>query len=650
MDIPFFKSGSFINEANATPQQVAQKRALLAAMMPRFGSAKYVGEGIGQLAAGIGLGRQQARLNRAEEAGRKSAVEMFERLMGGMGGGVSASSSGSYTPSGTWTPAPPAPKPTEEYMGKPDVASGGLSFGLPQVGAGENDLDFGAAVMTPQEMLIEGATRRGLDPVDVATAISYETGGKFDPLIQGPTTQWGTHEGLIQFGDPQGAQHGAVFDQGPEAAWRSQLNPDSGAVWSYLDSTGVQPGMGLDQIYSAINAGGVNRMGASDANNGGAPGTVADKVAGMGPHREKAAAFLGGTWTPDPNAPQVTMSAQNAPQGGGLGMAELHAAMANPWLMADPAMAGVIQAEYARQSQMNDPMYQMQLDEQRLKLAEMQNPEAAAPEAFTERMFTLNALGIDPQSEEGRAYLMTGQLPEAEGANLPAGFQSLDMQARAAGFEPGTPEYQEFMANGGGSGTPAAFTALDMQARAAGFEPGTPEYQEFMATRGAGLAAAATEKGRAQAEAEIAAPGDVASADVTLGYIDSIKNHPGRKAGTGGSAWLGNIPGTTAKEFQIEVERLKAGAFLTAIQQLRGMGALSNAEGQTATAAVAALDPYGDEEGFLKRLAEYEAIVKRGRERAAKRIKVEEDAAPATGADADGWTTLPNGVKVRVKQ
>jgi hypothetical protein len=86
--------------------------------------------------------------------------------------------------------------------------------------------------------------------------------------------------------------------------------------------------------------------------------------------------------------------------------------------------------------------------------------------------------------------------------DVPAAFASLDMQAQAAGYQPGTPEYQEFMRNGGGSGAPAAFIALDLQAKAAGFEPGTPGYQDFMATRGAGLIAAAKAKGEDVAQLE----------------------------------------------------------------------------------------------------------------------------------------------------
>lgn len=218
--------------------------------------------------------------------------------------------------------------------------------------------------------------------------------------------------------------------------------------------------------------------------------------------------------------------------------------------------------------------------------------------------------------------------------DVPAAFAALDMQAQAAGFEPGSPGYQEFMMNGGGSGAPAAFIALDMQAKAAGFEPGTPGYQEFMATRGAGLAAAATEKGKAAAEAEIAAPGDVATADQTLAYIDSLRSHPGREAATGMDSFRSAVPGTDARDFAIENKRLASGAFLTAINELRGMGALSNSEGQTATAAIAALETEGTEGGYLKRLAEYEEIVKLGRERAARRVTA--DGSPMGGASGAG--------------
>lgn len=137
--------------------------------------------------------------------------------------------------------------------------------------------------------IIDAASALGISPVDLATAISYETGGSFDAGQRGPTTKWGQHRGYIQFGEPQARQYGVDWSN-PE---QSQLGAD-GAVVKYLRDTGVRPGMGLLDVYSAINAGGVGRYNRSDAANGGAPGTVADKVNNqMAGHRQKAMALLG---------------------------------------------------------------------------------------------------------------------------------------------------------------------------------------------------------------------------------------------------------------------------------------------------------------------------------------------------------------------
>jgi hypothetical protein len=62
--------------------------------------------------------------------------------------------------------------------------------------------------------------------------------------------------------------------------------------------------MGLLDIYSTINAGRPGLYGRSDAANGGAPGTVADKVATMAGHRLRANALLGGE-SPAPAGPVV---------------------------------------------------------------------------------------------------------------------------------------------------------------------------------------------------------------------------------------------------------------------------------------------------------------------------------------------------------
>lgn len=158
--------------------------------------------------------------------------------------------------------------------------------------------------------IVSTANALGMDPLDLATIISYETGGTFSPTQAGPTTQWGQHRGLIQFGEPQARQYGVDWND----PIGSQLGPD-GAVARYFRNAGFQPGMGMLDAYSAVNAGRVGRYNASDANNGGAPGTVRDKVEQqMGGHRAKAEALLAGYAQPSQDQSVNALAQGHAPR------------------------------------------------------------------------------------------------------------------------------------------------------------------------------------------------------------------------------------------------------------------------------------------------------------------------------------------------
>lgn len=134
--------------------------------------------------------------------------------------------------------------------------------------------------------ILRSAQNLQVHPLDLATAISYETGGTFDPWKAGPTTQWGQHRGLIQWGEPQAKQYGVTKD--------SSIEDQMSAVERYLTDRGMKPGSNLMDIYSTINAGAPGLYNRSDAANGGAPGTVADKVNNqMGGHVQNARALLG---------------------------------------------------------------------------------------------------------------------------------------------------------------------------------------------------------------------------------------------------------------------------------------------------------------------------------------------------------------------
>lgn len=138
--------------------------------------------------------------------------------------------------------------------------------------------------------------------------------------------------------------------------------------------------------------------------------------------------------------------------------------------------------------------------------------------------------------------------------------------------------------------------------------------------------------GEAQGKQIAAAPSDIAAADIAIKQLDAIENDPYLERGTGLSSLANAIPGTGGYDFSSMVDQAKSGAFLTAIQQMRGMGSLSNAEGQTATAAVTRMNTAQSKEGFLSALRDYREVIKLGKERAVKRLG---STAPGAGPSQD---------------
>lgn len=136
--------------------------------------------------------------------------------------------------------------------------------------------------------LTKAAEELGTTPQDLATVISYETGGSFDPSIRGgvkDSNGVGKHIGLIQFGRNEQQMYGARQDQ--------SVGEQMQAVVRYLKHRGFKPGMDILDLYSTINAGAPGLYNRSDAGNGGAPGTVRDKVNNqMSRHRRKAEALF----------------------------------------------------------------------------------------------------------------------------------------------------------------------------------------------------------------------------------------------------------------------------------------------------------------------------------------------------------------------
>ncbi len=132
--------------------------------------------------------------------------------------------------------------------------------------------------------------------------------------------------------------------------------------------------------------------------------------------------------------------------------------------------------------------------------------------------------------------------------------------------------------------------------------------------------------------------------DRAIGTAQRLKKHPGFGAAVGSGfdpqSWGSYVPfrdkplgGTNAADFTAELDAMRAQVFLPMVQSMKGMGALSNAEGQKLTDAIGALDPNMSEEAFSRSLDRIVGDLTAYRDRGAgkksspKRLKYN----PATG-------------------
>jgi hypothetical protein len=121
------------------------------------------------------------------------------------------------------------------------------------------------------------------------------------------------------------------------------------------------------------------------------------------------------------------------------------------------------------------------------------------------------------------------------------------------------------------------------------------------------------------AQGAVELPKELGAAQTALDVLKQIRDHPGRKLGTGASGVLPGIPGTQQMDFITLVEQAKGGAFLTAIGTLKGTGQITEIEGAKGTAAITRMNRAQTEQGFLKALDDYEAVIKAGAARAQQR-------------------------------
>lgn len=113
-----------------------------------------------------------------------------------------------------------------------------------------------------------------------------------------------------------------------------------------------------------------------------------------------------------------------------------------------------------------------------------------------------------------------------------------------------------------------------------------------------------------------AASNQVSSIDTMLDSLDRLKTHPGLKNSVGFMSVAPTMPGSDSANFQAELDTFQSQAFIPMVSQLKGMGALSDAEGKKLTAAVGALNPRMSEKAFKESLTRIKTDIEAARQRA----------------------------------
>jgi hypothetical protein len=143
--------------------------------------------------------------------------------------------------------------------------------------------------------------------------------------------------------------------------------------------------------------------------------------------------------------------------------------------------------------------------------------------------------------------------------------------------------------------------------------PGATKTAADYAATVAGAEAGGKVAGTSQAQATIDLPKVVDNAQTAIQNVQELLTHPGFKSSVGmGIPGAKYVPGTPQADFRSRLDQVQGGAFLTAIDTLRGTGAITEVEGTKATAAKNRMSTATSEAEFNKAAKDYLDIIEQG--------------------------------------
>lgn len=372
-----------------SPESVRKKREIVAAILATNQTPANLGQGLNALGEGITANVLRSRAEKGQAYGDKQAADTMAGLFGGN------------------TPAP-ASSPSMGVSGAPssvDISGDKETF-----------------ISSLMPAAIEASKRTGVDPRIIVAQAAQETGW-------GKSAPGNNFFGIKSHGKPGGqnlATKEVIDGQtvGITDSFRTFDSPEA-SVMGYADFLLENPrykpmmeAQGLEQQLAALGQSGY----ATDPNYAQSVGSIAQSIPlpDNFPQTGNTAA-LGGVAPQQENPVQAITSllaGQQQPQAmqtaQGPSLNQLYQAAQNSWL--NEGQQGVINALIQQQTQANDPLRQLQLQQGQLGL------------------------------EKSRLELDQMRSPQQQ---MTAEQQNLAWRAQQAGLQPGTPEYQEFILGGG---------------------------------------------------------------------------------------------------------------------------------------------------------------------------------------------------------
>ncbi|TIM24860.1 MAG: acyltransferase [Mesorhizobium sp.] len=274
-----------------------------------------------------------------------------------------------------------------------------------------------------------------------------------------------------------------------------------------------------------------------------------------------------------------------------------------------------------------------------LRVASTQGPEAVAG-VLTKNKDALSRLGIDPQ-QAAQTYQQNPegfvQMADLIGLHALGPEKYFDVQDKRAGRDIQGQQLQETARhNQAAEGLQSQGQAITLRGQNLNAQLKLMDMQDKQLDRQiaregnqiklAGLQQQQQDLQSKKAEALNNSYADyqsgVSNINNTLDTVSNVLKSPGFGNFFGaGVPFASKVPGTSAADTKAQVDTLKSQVFLSAISQMKGMGALSNAEGEKLQASIANLSPDMSEKQAQRSLRTIRDTMEQARERMNQRYK-----------------------------